>query len=309
MRVKVLDGELDADFDILDPETSESDFDIVLHSRGHKRNPDYALALAEILRRLALAGCSIVRITVDSPIARKLPLEERTLRLAYPIAPINAMDDIGVLRRQISRAQLNIGQLPGAKEGNGTRRIRICVASIGVFDAGSFGGLIVGSGNRVPAVEADPSSVLSDESSGQGYGLSKDQRDAVEEYAMRLASEHLKRLGWQIIKDTSRNRPYDYYCSTLDTDLYVEVKGTTSRGMSIILTAGEVRHNRTMYPHTALIIVSGICLSGISRADTSGGTLNMVSPWSVKQSRLQVTQYRLDTTDIFAPSAEPPDPG
>lgn len=53
-------------------------------------------------------------------------LKDPKLSLSYPIK-LSACQSIETLRKEIQRAQMTIGQKPGASGGNGTKRIGIYV--------------------------------------------------------------------------------------------------------------------------------------------------------------------------------------
>ena len=122
---------------------------------------------------------------------------------------------------------------------------------------------------------------------GQGFRLTAEQRRAVELRAMELAKAHLIGLGWPNVKDVSGRESFDLHCSSDDGELFVEVKGTTSDGESIILTKNEVAFHRDTWPRNALIVVTAIILdhSG-ERPSARGGSLSMVSPWEIEDDRL-----------------------
>lgn len=126
--------EVDAEFTVEDPTAPGAGFDLVLRSRsgkqqdGRERNPEYFLALEELLIRLASLDCRIVDAVVDSTKARELPREERRI-VAGPISPATERD-IHSLRQAMCTAQRTIAQKPGAKGGNNHKRIRISVAGL-----------------------------------------------------------------------------------------------------------------------------------------------------------------------------------
>lgn len=126
--------EVDAEFTVGKPTAPGADFDVVLRSRsgkqqdGRERNPEYFLALEELLVRLAALDCRIVDAVVDSTKARDLPREQRRI-VALPLS-LATERDIRSLRRAMCTAQRPVAQQPGAKGGNNHKRIRISVAGL-----------------------------------------------------------------------------------------------------------------------------------------------------------------------------------
>ena len=123
---------------------------------------------------------------------------------------------------------------------------------------------------------------------GQGFRLSGPQRKAIELHAMDLARKEMERLGWTDIRDTSAKKPYDFTCKEDGQPLTVEVKGTTSSGETIILTRGEVEHHIAAVPNNALILVTGILLTG---ENATNGEVRVVKPWSIDENSLKVISY------------------
>ncbi|MBU4506661.1 MAG: DUF3883 domain-containing protein, partial [Gammaproteobacteria bacterium] len=72
---------------------------------------------------------------------------------------------------------------------------------------------------------------------GQGLGLTSAERKAIEMQAMLIARQTYEADGWQVI-DTSSSKPYDLIARKEARIRYIEVKGTTGSGHSIILTQG-----------------------------------------------------------------------
>lgn len=134
-------------------------------------------------------------------------------------------------------------------------------------------------------------------SNGQGFGLSRQQRDAVEQHAVRIARNHYEGQGWKV-KDVGATHSYDLHCLRDDEVMIVEVKGTTSRGRSIILTANEVRIHEEKYPKTALFVVSQISLGGSKEEPTvSGGVAREVHPWLPSSSDLVPMAFKYAVPD------------
>ncbi len=58
----------------------------------------------------------------------------------------------------------------------------------------------------------------------------------------------------------------------------MEVKGTTSDGTQIILTANEVKHARTYYPQVTLFVLANIQVDQVSKASPQGGEQKILDP-------------------------------
>lgn len=130
---------------------------------------------------------------------------------------------------------------------------------------------------------------------GQGFGLTASERRAVEERAMRVAESHLASKGYAC-EVTSAWAPYDIIASNDDEELIVEVKGTTSAGTQIILTANEVDVHRQRYPANALYVVHSIELTreatGVTPVAT-GGVLVISKPWDISQCEMKALAYQV----------------
>ena len=77
---------------------------------------------------------------------------------------------------------------------------------------------------------------------------------------MNVARKLYESKGWQVI-DKSNSHPFDLLATKESEKRFIEVKGTTGDGCSIILTHGEVEHVRNNRRDSALVIVSGILIS------------------------------------------------
>jgi hypothetical protein len=118
---------------------------------------------------------------------------------------------------------------------------------------------------------------------GQGRGLTPEQRKTVEDFAMARAIEHFQQL-YDTVEDVHDREPFDLLCSNRGgrSALRVEVKGTTGDARTILVTAGEVISARAH--RTALFIASEL-----TWADTAGATLDP-------------TDWRQDVIDRWAPT-------
>lgn len=144
---------------------------------------------------------------------------------------------------------------------------------------------------------AAPSSLSrskSRELGGQGFGLSAPERKAVEMRAMRIARGLYESEGWEVI-DKSNSQPFDLLATRDGSFRFIEVKGTTGAGRTILLTThGEVNHVQQNKPCSALVIVSNICLkeSGGEWVASGGDVTTREDPWNIEEFSLEAVEYR-----------------
>jgi hypothetical protein len=125
--------------------------------------------------------------------------------------------------------------------------------------------------------------------------LTAEQRRCIELRAMSIAKSHLRKQGWTTIVDTSEGSPFDYYCKRANAELWVEVKGTTSNGSSVVLTRNEVKHHRSVHPRSSLIVVHGIRLTGAGRSKAIEGTVFEIYPWQIHETDLDAIGFEYTT--------------
>ena len=120
---------LNSNFKIVQTRKHSADVLIILESRGgagpNARNPDYAKQLSRILRIIKKNSCVITRVNLMSTHAINT-LKDPKLKLEYPIVLAKNLS-IEILRKEIQSAQKLVGQRPGAKGGNSTKRIGIFI--------------------------------------------------------------------------------------------------------------------------------------------------------------------------------------
>lgn len=135
---------------------------------------------------------------------------------------------------------------------------------------------------------------------GQGFRVSKAEQTAIEQQAVPVATQHLTAAGWKV-KDVGATESYDLDCRRGDERLYVEVKGTTSPGATVILTRNEVAFHREMHPNNALIVVSLIALDRTTLPPSaSGGRLLKVSPWAIDDEDLAAIAFTYSGAALVA---------
>lgn len=129
--------------------------------------------------------------------------------------------------------------------------------------------------------------------SGQGFRIGVAERQAIEQYAMQVAIAHYEEQGWSV-EDVSATCSYDLMCKRNGgEELHVEVKGTTSDGKQILLTANEVEHARYRYPHVALFVLTNIKIERTSTGEIrpSGGEKLPIDQWNVDEGVLTPLAY------------------
>ena len=126
---------------------------------------------------------------------------------------------------------------------------------------------------------------------GPGRTSDPDLRDAVEQHAVRLATEHMRdRHGWPQIKPLGK--PYDLVCLRPDGEKHVEVKGTTGAGGTVEYSSNEVDHFRKCALGADLIVVREIRVDRTTQPyTTSGGDLHHVENYTAPPEDLQPTRY------------------
>ena len=125
-------------------------------------------------------------------------------------------------------------------------------------------------------------------SSGQGYARDQATKLAVEMHAMGIAIDYYENAGYEVV-DTSSNESFDLICAKDHEVLKVEVKGTTSPGQQVLVTANEVKEARLSGIPTDLFIVHSI---QVRNAIASGGLINKISHWNPSDDSLIPTMFR-----------------
>ncbi|WP_316163433.1 protein NO VEIN domain-containing protein [Bradyrhizobium sp. SZCCHNRI20481] len=127
---------------------------------------------------------------------------------------------------------------------------------------------------------------------GQGFARTAAERKAIEDHSMERAIRYFRKESYQV-EDVSKTRSYDLECRKGSQVLHVEVKGTTTAGAQIVLTANEVLHARNPRHDCALFVLHSISLRG---RKASGGTIALQRPWKPDGARLKPVTfvYRLD---------------
>ena len=123
----------------------------------------------------------------------------------------------------------------------------------------------------------------------------KEERKAVELYAMQVARKFYEDDGWKVV-DKSNSQPFDFLASKGRQQRFIEVKGSTGDGNSVILTNGEVEHVKCHSKESVLMVVAKIQLEGDGHNwAASGGFISTHhDPWLINESKLNPTQFRYE---------------
>ena len=129
---------------------------------------------------------------------------------------------------------------------------------------------------------------------GQGFGLTATQRKAIETHSMNMVRMQFEMEGWSMI-DRSRACPYDFLAIRNGKERFIEVKGTTGPGNSVILTAGEVAHVLANPDKCSLVVITGVQLEFDDDIWIAhGGAIAFrLEPWNIIADHLVATQYML----------------
>lgn len=128
-----------------------------------------------------------------------------------------------------------------------------------------------------------------------GAKLSAADRRAVEMHAVEVTMEYLRERGYET-EDVGSTKSYDVHATRNGQALKIEVKGTTTDGSEVILTANEVDLHRSAHPHNALAVVRCIVLSHIEGEPVaSRGELEFRQGWKIEDDDLKPIAYRYQT--------------
>jgi len=128
---------------------------------------------------------------------------------------------------------------------------------------------------------------------GQGFGLSQPQKKAVELCAMEKATKIYENQGWKIL-DKSATKPYDLLAIKGKERKFIEVKGTTGEGESVVLTHGEVKHANDHLNESVLVVIGRIELKKEKDiwSGFNGDIISVKDPWFIDEKDLKATQFR-----------------
>jgi Domain of unknown function (DUF3883) len=125
--------------------------------------------------------------------------------------------------------------------------------------------------------------------SGQGRQLDAKARKAIETRAMESAKAYYKGKRYKVA-DVSLHQPYDLECRIRRRVLRVEVKGTTTKGATVLLTRNEVKSARA-HP-TELYVLHSIKLKREDEPVATGGIRRILAAnWAPLDEQLTPTAF------------------
>lgn len=131
------------------------------------------------------------------------------------------------------------------------------------------------------------------EEKAQGFASDPKIRKAVEERAMKVATEYYESEKFTVDSSKHKTEPYDLECVKGGITLHVEVKGTQGLGSKIILTHREVKHAQSPGPgvQMELCVVHHIRIVDKNKR-ASGGHLKRFREWNPTPHQLECITYR-----------------
>jgi hypothetical protein len=125
----------------------------------------------------------------------------------------------------------------------------------------------------------------------QGFLKSAADRQQLNLHAMLRAKAFFRRRRYSI-RDVSNTQPFDLRCTRGRETILVEVKGTQSRGLKIVLTNNEVEFARRNKPAMALFVVTSITLAPTPAGGrATGGVDRLIRPWDIDEGHLRPIQF------------------
>jgi MrcB-like, N-terminal domain/Domain of unknown function (DUF3883) len=132
---------------------------------------------------------------------------------------------------------------------------------------------------------------------GQGFGLTSAERIAVEQHAVRVATDFLIHDGYAVT-NRGETESYDLLAIKNDVTRFIEVKGTTGLAERILLTANEVDLHISNPDNNGLIVVHSIDLTKGVPPNATGGTLIVRIPWSIDKRNLRALSFTYEMDEI-----------
>lgn len=126
--------------------------------------------------------------------------------------------------------------------------------------------------------------------SGQGWQSDPVRRKQVEDAAQDRLMAHYVSEGWEV-EDTRFGHSYDAVARRGEETVYLEAKGTETRGAEVLVSAGEVNHARAHLGQCVMGVLSDIRFDAEGNLDADSGTFRMMA-FEPAYGSLTPTGYR-----------------
>jgi len=126
--------------------------------------------------------------------------------------------------------------------------------------------------------------------SGDGFLSDPRIRKEIEEYAMACARKYLIRRKYKEITRTDDRHCYDFTCREDGETIYVEVKGTQTRGEKVFITKNE-KANLESNPNTILYVRHSVDVAAGKRIRVSGGVEKVINRWDARLGSFAPVTY------------------
>lgn len=124
---------------------------------------------------------------------------------------------------------------------------------------------------------------------GQGRQLDQALKDELEDEGQRRLTKSFEDNGWTV-EDTRVGNPYDAVATKGSRERYLEAKGTTTAGTTVMVSRREVEHAREHPGDCVLGVVSCIEVRD-GHIVPGSGKLRIIEPWMPAEDELRVRNY------------------
>lgn len=130
--------------------------------------------------------------------------------------------------------------------------------------------------------------------SGTGYLQDAILRHALEQHAVNATMEFYANKGFEVA-DVGASNPFDVLATSKDSELHIEVKGSSGTSTTVELTSGEVNQAQ-LNPNYKSILVVVDCIEYSKSLDgtlkTGAGRMRTWEDWVPAPERLTPTSFR-----------------
>lgn len=148
---------------------------------------------------------------------------------------------------------------------------------------------------HVATVRAVPPASGGAVGTGQGRRLDAKLRKEIEDLAQARLTKIYEDDGWTV-DDLRHGNPFDAKATRADEVIYLEAKGTVTRGDRVIVTRGEVTWAREHPGECVMGVLAGLTLQQNGSVDPNSGTMWLYR-WEPEEDDLDPLDY-----DFYPPS-------